>query len=119
MQTNFIMVTIYHNPRCSKSRAGLNYLSENNIEFTLLDYLKEGISAQNIKELANKMGVPAIGLVRKHEDYYKKEMKGNEYSDEELFSIIADNPKLLHRPIMVVGKKAVFAQPPEKVQEIL
>ncbi len=113
------MLKIYHNPRCSKSRAGLSYLTENNIEFEIIDYLKVGISADIVKEFTSKMKVPAIDLVRKQEDYYKKELKGKDFTDDQLFSIIAENPKLLQRPIIVIDEKAVFAQPPEKVKEIL
>lgn len=113
------MVQIYHNPRCSKSRAGLSYLTENNIEFEIIDYLKIGISEETIKGFTKKMNVPVIDLVRKHEDYYKKELKGKNISDDELIAEISNNPKLLHRPIMVCGDNAVFAQPPEKVKEII
>lgn len=113
------MIDIYHNPRCSKSRAGLKFLEDSKIEYNLIDYLKEGISAETIKSLASKMNVPAIDLVRKHEDYFKQELKGKDLSDSQLFDEIAANPKLLNRPIMVNGLKAVFAQPPEKAQEIL
>lgn len=113
------MVQIFHNPRCSKSRAGLQYLNDNNIEYTIVDYLKEGINAEKIKELAHKIGCNAIDIVRTHEEYYKKELKGKQFSEDEWFKLIANNPKLLHRPIMVNGSKAVFAQPADKVQEII
>ncbi len=113
------MVKIYHNPRCSKSRAGLSYLTENNIEFELIDYLKVGISPSTIKEFTKTMKVSAIDLVRKQEDYYKNELKGKDFTDDQLILIISENPKLLQRPIMVVKEKAVFAQPPDKIREIL
>lgn len=113
------MVEIYHNSRCSKSRAGLKYLQDNNIEYDLVDYLKEGITALKVKELAAKTKLPAIDLLRKQEDYFKKEIKGKGLTDNQLFEEIAANPRLLQRPIIVNGEKAVFAQPPEKVQEIL
>jgi len=113
------MIEIFHNPRCSKSRAGLQYLSDNNIEYIIVDYLKEGISAWEIKELANKIGCAAIDIVRTHEDFYKKELKGKNISEDDWYKIIAENPKLLHRPIMVNGTKAVFAQPADKVKEII
>lgn len=113
------MIKIYHNPRCSKSRAGLQYLTDNNIEFSIVDYLKEGITKEKIQEFVVKTGLPVINLVRQHEDYYKQEMKGKDLSDDAIIDAIVANPRLLHRPIMVKGDKAVFAQPPEKVQEIL
>lgn len=113
------MVQIFHNPRCSKSRAGLQYLNDNNIEYAIVDYLKEGISPEQVKELAHKIACKAIDLVRTHEDYFKKELKGKEFSEEEWFKLISANPKLLHRPIMVNGSKAVFAQPASKVMDII
>ncbi len=113
------MIKIYHNPRCSKSRAGLNYLTENSIEFELIDYLKEGISANTLKNITEKMNIPITDIVRKHEDYFKKELKGKEFSEDQWFTIISENPKLLHRPIMEIGNKAILAQPPEKVREIM
>lgn len=113
------MIQIFHNPKCSKSRNGLKYLTDNNIKFEIVDYLKEGITPQKIQELANKIDCQVTDLIRIHEDFYKKELKGKDIKEEEWFKIISENPRLLHRPIIVNGPKAVFAQPAEKVQEIL
>jgi len=113
------MITIYHNPRCAKSRAGLKYLVDNNIKHQIIQYLKEDLSADDIKILAQKTGLQSKELVRTQEDYFKKKLKGKEFSDEEWFKIIAENPKLLQRPIVVNGNKAVLAQPPENIKEII
>ena len=113
------MLKIYHNPRCSKSRAGLQFITANAIPHEIVDYLNENLSANDIKELIAKTGLKPLELVRTHEDFYKKQLKGKEISDDEWYTILAANPKLLHRPIVVNGNKAVFAQPPENINNIL
>lgn len=112
------MIKIYHNPRCSKSRNGLQYLTDNNIEHEIVEYLKLDLNESDIKDLVLKTGLKPIELVRTHEEYYKKNLKGKNFSDDEWYKILSDNPKLLHRPIVVKGDKAVFAQPPEKINEL-
>ncbi|HPE43212.1 MAG TPA: ArsC/Spx/MgsR family protein, partial [Bacteroidales bacterium] len=94
---------IYHNPRCKKSRAGLAYLEEKTKDFELINYIKEGISKEELKEIISKTGLSAEELLRKQEDAYKKEIKGKKLSDAELIKAIADNPKLLKRPIIING----------------
>lgn len=112
------MLKIYHNPQCSKSRNGLKYLTENNIEHEIVEYLKLDLSADDIKNLVLKTGLKPIELVRTHEEYYKKNLKGKDFTDEEWYAILSENPKLLHRPIVVKGNKAVFAQPPENIAKL-
>lgn len=113
------MIEIYHNPRCSKSRAGLQYLKDKNIEHKIIDYLTDGISDKKIIELSEKINIQVADLVRKHEDLFKKELKNKQLTNEQWAKTIAQNPRLLHRPIVVNNQKAVLAQPPEKIQEIL
>lgn len=113
------MLKIYHNPRCSKSRAGLKFIVDNSLQYEIVEYLKEELSANELKELISKTGLKPSELVRTHEEYFKKNLKGKEFSDDEWVNILADNPKLLHRPIVVNGKKAVWAQPPESINNIL
>ncbi|MBU1370120.1 MAG: arsenate reductase (glutaredoxin) [Bacteroidetes bacterium] len=110
---------IYHNPRCKKSRAGLAFLEEKTKDFELINYIKEGISKEELKEIISKTGLSAEELIRKQEDAYKKGIKGKELSDAELIHAIADNPKLLKRPIIINGEKAVWADPPENLNNIL
>ncbi|HKJ41756.1 MAG TPA: polyphosphate kinase 1 [Sunxiuqinia sp.] len=117
-QRHQIAMKIYHNPRCSKSRAGLKYLEENDFKVTEINYMKEGISPEEIESILNKTGMSAIELVRTQEDLYKKEYKGKEISDEEWINILSENPRLLQRPIVVNGKKAILAQPPELIEKI-
>ena len=112
------MMTIYHNPRCAKSRAGLKYLEEKNIEHEVRLYLKDHLSVDEFSTLLKQTGMKAEELVRKQEDYYKNELKGKDFSPGEWLQILKENPKLLQRPIVQNGEKAVLAQPPEKIEEL-
>ncbi|MBI9067552.1 MAG: hypothetical protein JEZ09_09695 [Salinivirgaceae bacterium] len=113
------MLKIFHNPRCSKSRAGLNYLITNNLEHEIIDYLNINLSANDVEKLVKQTGLQVTDLVRTQEEYYKKNLKDNKYSNEEWYKIIAENPKLLQRPIVIKDEKGVFAQPPEKINDLI
>lgn len=113
------MLTIYHNPRCRKSRAGLAYLKQSGAAYEIIDYMKKGITEEEIREILLKMNVKPAALVRNQEDLYKKELKGMNFTDDEWIRIIADNPKLLQRPVVVSKHKAVLAQPPESLDILL
>ena len=113
------MLKIYHNPRCRKSREGLEYLSGKSGDFIVVDYIKNGISESEIRDILEKMGVSASNLVRTQEDYYKKELKGKDISDNEWITILSGNPRLLQRPIVITEHKAVLAQPPENMDILL
>lgn len=112
------MITIYHNPRCKKSRAGLEYLKSKTEDFKIRQYLKEPLSEKEIKDLLMKMNEKAENIVRKQEDYYKKQLKGKEFNEEEWISILAENPKLIQRPIVEKKYKALLAQPPENIDKL-
>ena len=113
------MLKIYHNPRCRKSREGLEYLSGKAGNFEVVDYIKNGINESEIRDILEKMGVSASNLVRTQEDYYKKELKGKDISDNEWITILSGNPRLLQRPIVITEHKAVLAQPPENMDILL
>lgn len=113
------MIRIYHNPRCRKSRAGLEYLQDKTGEFETIDYIKMGISPEEIREILAKMNTSASNLVRTQEDYYKKMLKGKDIQDEEWISILSENPRLIQRPIIVTEHKAVLGQPPENIDKLL
>jgi arsenate reductase len=112
------MFVIYHNPKCRKSRAGLEYLKLKTHEFQIRDYIKEGLSEVDLKEILLKTNLNPIDLVRKQEEVYKKELKGRSFTREEWIRILCDNPKLLQRPIVVAKHKAILGDPPEKIDEI-
>lgn len=114
------MIKIYHNNRCSKSRAGSKFLEEAGIKTQVIKYLTdEPFTVDSLKKLIAKTGLKPEELVRKHEDLYKKSYKGMQFTDDEWIGILVENPRLLHRPIVENGDKAVWAQPPEKANEIL
>ena len=109
---------IYHNPRCSKSRKGLQYLEEKGFDFEIKKYLDEGLTAEELSEIIGKTGKKPFDFVRTHEQLYKSTYKGKEFSDDEWIKILVENPRLLHRPIVINGEKAVLANPPENVDSI-
>lgn len=110
---------IFHNPRCAKSRAGLDYLKGKNVEPEICDYLKTGLKIEDIKEILLKTNLKPVDLVRTQEEYYKKELKGKNFTDDEWVKIILENPKLLKRPIVVDRLKAVIAIPAESIDLLI
>lgn len=113
------MLTIYHNPRCKTSRAGLAYLDGKTKDYAIREYLKNPLSKDEFKEILKKMNVQPQDLLRTQEELYKKELKGKEFNDEEWIRIILDHPRLLQRPIVMGKYRAVLAQPPEKMDVLL
>lgn len=110
---------IYHNPRCRKSREALNILQTHGVKPEVVLYLEIPPSESEIEEIILKLGVKPYDIVRKEEKLYKEEYRGKDLSDKEWIRIMADNPKLIQRPIIVNGNKAVIARPPEAIQEFL
>ncbi len=112
------MVQIWHNSRCSKSRAAFNYLKENSIEFEVVEYLKEPPTEEELKEVLNKLGLKPSELARKKEKLFK-ELGLKDASEEEILKAMAQNPKLIERPIVVNGDRAVVARPLEEIEKVL
>jgi len=110
---------IYHNPRCSKSRQTLKILQENGVEPEIVKYLEDVPTANELREILKKLGIKPEKLVRKIEKIYKEKFKGKELSDEEWIQAMVEYPKLIQRPIVVKGNKAVLGRPPENVKEFL
>ena len=110
---------IYHNPRCSKSRKGLQYLEDKGCKFEIVKYLEQGLNEEELTALIAKTGKKPFDFVRQHEKDYKEQYKGKVLSDEEWIKVLVENPKLLHRPIVVNGDKAVLGNPPENIDDIL
>jgi len=114
------MWTIYHNPRCSKSRQTLQLLQENNIEPEVVLYLETPPDAATLKALLGKLGIGARDLLRKGEDDYQAlNLKDAGLSDDDLIQAMVSHPKLIERPIVVKGDKAVLGRPPENVLELV
>lgn len=107
---------IYHNPRCSKSRETLQILKEHDEDIEIVDYMKNPPTAAEIKKLLQKLDMKAEDILRKNEDIYKQKFKGKKFAEEEWIQILIENPKLIERPIVVKGNKAVLGRPPENVE---
>lgn len=112
-------VTIYHNPRCSKSRQTLELLRENAIEPEIIEYLQNPPSANQLKKLAKLLQLSPQDLIRRNEAEYKEQNIDQIDSDAELFSALSRFPKLIQRPIVVIDDQAVIGRPPENILRIL
>ena len=113
-------VVIYHNPRCSKSRQTLQLLEENGVSPEIVEYLKEVPSKSDLKGIIKSLGVSARDILRKKEAIYKEAGFNNDnLSDDEIVSMMVENPKVIERPIVVNGSKATIGRPPENVLEII
>ncbi len=113
------MLKIYHNPRCSKSRQGLSLLEESGKEFEVVKYLEDVPSEKELREITDLLGISPIELVRKNESIWKDNYKGKDLSDADIIKAMAENPKLIERPIVISGKKAVIGRPPENIKSVL
>jgi arsenate reductase (glutaredoxin) len=113
------MLTIYHNPRCAKSREGLNYLKEHGFAFEVVQYLDNPLKADDLKRILMKLNLKPFQVVRTQEDLYRKELKGKTFTDDEWITILLQNPRLLQRPIVEGKYRAVIAIHAEKINEIV
>jgi len=111
--------TIYHNPKCSKSRATLALLQQRGIEPKIVEYLKTPPSAAELKSILGKLGIAPEQLVRKGEEVYKSKYAGRHLSDAQWVEALVADPILIERPIVVSGARAVLGRPPENVEELL
>jgi len=113
------MIKIYHNPKCSKSRNALKYLTDKGIEPQIILYLnKEKYTAETLTSLAEKMGLKPSQMVRTQEDLYKNEYKEKNISENQWIKILIENPNLIIRPIIENGNKAIFGNPVENIDKI-
>ncbi len=113
-------VRIYHNPRCSKSRETLKLIQDAGIEPEIINYLDTPPSTRELGQILEKLGVEPRDLMRKGESVYKELGLGSrELSREEAIQLLHEHPKLIERPIVVRGDRAVLGRPPENVLELL
>jgi arsenate reductase len=114
------MVSIYHNPRCSKSRQTLALLEEGGIDPEIILYLETPPSAETLTDVLQKLGITPRQLLRKGEDAYKENnLSDTSLSDQQLIDAMVAHPKLIERPIVINGSKAALGRPPEQVLDIL
>jgi len=113
-------VQIWHNPRCSKSRQALELLEQSGVEKDVVKYLEENPDKEKIKQLLKLLGFSsARELMRTKEDIYKELNLKNESDEEKLIEAMATHPKLIERPVIIKGDRAIIARPPERVTEFL
>ena len=113
-------ITIYHNPKCSKSRQTLDLLVKQGIKPVLNEYLKVPPTVEKIKEILSKLGYAPRDLMRKKEDAYTEYNLDNpSLSDDDLIEFMVKHPILIERPIVLANEKAAIGRPPEQVLEIL
>lgn len=112
------MITIYHNPRCSKSRESLELLEKTGKEYSVVKYLDTPLTKIEIKDLLQKLGIKPLELVRKKEDIWKELFAAKNLNSVQIINALAKYPQLIERPIIVNGDKAVIARPAEKAKEI-
>jgi len=110
---------VYHNPRCKKSRAGLQYVADKGMEHNVREYLKDTLTEEELSKLLMKLHLKPEELVRTQEEYYRKELKGLQLNDEEWIRIMVENPKLIKRPIVEGKYKAVLGDPAENIEKLL
>lgn len=109
------MVTIYHNPRCRKSREGLQIIEEQGVEYSIYNYIKEPLTYLEILELLKKLNIEPIELVRTNEQVWKENYKDKDLTEEEIVRAMEEHPKLIERPIVVRDDKAIIGRPPSKI----
>ncbi len=114
------VTTIYHNPRCSKSRQTLQLLKDNAIEPEVVLYLEQPLTPSQIRDVLTKLGMTARQLLRKGEAAYKENNLADEtLSEEQIIQLMVEFPKLIERPIVIRGDKAMIGRPPESVLTLL
>ncbi len=110
---------IYHNPRCRKSRETLQLIHEAGKDVEIIEYLKDTPTASQLKEIISLLQITPEQLLRKNEAIFKENFKGKSLTDDEWIKVMVDHPKLIERPIVVEGKKAVLGRPPENVKALI
>jgi arsenate reductase len=111
--------TIYHNPRCRKSREALALLDDRDIQPEVRLYLQDPPSAAELRQLLKKLKVPALQLVRKEEALYKERYKGRDLSEKEWIEAMTAHPILIQRPVVIRDDRAVIGRPPEEVLQLI
>jgi arsenate reductase len=115
------MVKVWHNNRCGKSRDAVKYLESNSIDFEIVEYLKNNFSKDDLQEVINMLGISdAREMLRtKEKEYKENNLKDESLSQDVIIDIVVANPKLVERPIVINGNKAVIARPLEEIEKVL
>ncbi len=113
------MIKIYHNPRCGKSREGLKIVEDSGKDFELIKYLEDIPTKEELRLIITLLGINPEDLLRKNEVIWKENYRGKSLSDDEILDAMLAHPKLIERPIVINGNKAVIGRPPENIKSIL
>jgi arsenate reductase len=115
------MVKVWHNNRCGKSRDAVKYLESNNIDFEIVEYLKNNFSKDDLQEVIKMLGISDVRemLRTKEKEYKENNLKDDSLTQATIIDIVVANPKLVERPIVINGNKAVIARPLEEIEKVL
>lgn len=113
-------IKVYQKPTCSKSRAALGILNDRGIEFDSINYYETPLTVEELRGLIEKLGISPRDLLRKDEQAYRAlKLNERDFSDDELITLMIENPDLMQRPIVVRGNRAVLGRPPENIESLL
>lgn len=113
------MIKIYHNPRCTKSRQGLEAVEKSGEQFEVVKYLENIPTKDELRQVLGYLNMSAENLVRKNEAIWKENYRGKDLSEEEILDAMIENPKLIERPIVVKDNRAVIGRPTENILDLL
>lgn len=111
-----MVVKVLHNGNCSKSNAVLEYLDENGVPFEIINMIEDPLSELEIKTVLKKLNQSVFHIIRKNEKLYLEKFAGKNLSEEEWIRILAENPSLIQRPIIIKGSVAMLGRPVENVK---
>ena len=112
-------LTVYHNPRCRKSREAIQYLEDKGLSFDIVKYLEQSFNKNTLAELLNKIEKKPSEILRKNEILWKKEYASKDLSEDQILQLLVEQPKLIERPIVTTTDKGVLARPIENLMEFL
>jgi arsenate reductase len=113
------MITIYHNPRCGKSRECIAFMEASGEKFEIIKYLETPFNHKSLSEFIQKLNLEPIELIRKKEKIWIEQFKNMTLNDDELIEVMVQNPILIERPIVVKANKAVIARPLQQINTFL
>ncbi|MDA8850741.1 arsenate reductase (glutaredoxin) [Flavobacteriaceae bacterium] len=108
-------ITIYHNPRCRKSREAVQHLEEHNINFEVVKYLEDKLNEKELSDILAKVGKKPSEILRKNETLWKTEFKNKNLEEREILTVLVKYPKLIERPIVIFNDTGVIARPLENL----
>ena len=112
-------ITIYHNPRCRKSREAVQHLEGHNINFEVVKYLEDNLNEKELSDILAKVGKKPSEILRKNETLWKTEFKNKNLEEREILTVLVKHPKLIERPIIISDDNGVIARPLENLVEFL